>query len=89
MAPATAEDAASGLHRPIMASLDEEDRAATVGQAPAHVTLWPLRILQQGQALGKVADGIGHAEMQVTLKSHIEMFGAQHRDLEMPREGPC
>lgn len=52
MAPVTAEDAASGLHRPIMASLDEEDRAATVGQAPAHVTLWPLRILQQGQALG-------------------------------------
>lgn len=34
-----------------------------------------------------MADGIGHAEVQVTLRSHIEMFSAQHGDLEMPREG--
>lgn len=35
-------------HRPIMTSLDEEDRSVTVGQASAYVMLWPLRMVQQG-----------------------------------------
>lgn len=34
-----------------------------------------------------MADGIGRAEVQVTLKSHIEMFSVPNGDLEMPRRG--
>lgn len=36
----------------------------------------------------KMADGTGHAEVPVALRSHIEMSDAQDGDLEMPREGP-
>lgn len=34
-----------------------------------------------------MADGIGRAEVQVTWRSHIEVFDVQHGDLEMPRTG--
>lgn len=34
-----------------------------------------------------MADGIGHAEVQVTWRSHIEVFDVQHGYLEMPRKG--
>lgn len=35
----------------------------------------------------KMANGVGCAEVLVTLRSHIEMFRVQHGDLEMPRKG--